>query len=393
MEALFGVTVLDLTREAGAYASKLFADLGAEVIRIEPPEGSPIRKKAPFFQNEVNLETSFQHLYFNTNKKSIVLDITKGQGQAAVKDLICKADILIEDYSPGSLEEYGLDYNQLSTRNPKLVYTSITPFGQSGPYADFLATDLTLLAMGGLMYLGGEPERSPVRAYGEQAYFAASLYGAVGTMIAFYHAEVTGEGQHVDVSMQECVAMAMENAAQFYDLQGTIRKRKGMEQVEAAWGTYPCKDGFIYLLIGGFGERYWDYLQKWLEDEENEHAAEFLNPRWKEHEWRQSDEGKQLFNKIFVPFAGNFTKLEFYEEAQRRNIAICPVNEPKDLFENPQLQYREFFQKLANEENEMIYPGPPYRLSLTPWKLKNSAPRLGEHTEELLIQTYSPHKL
>jgi benzylsuccinate CoA-transferase BbsE subunit len=393
MQALSEVRVLDLTREIGAYTSKLFADLGAEVIRVEPLEGCSSRGKGPFYQDQEQSESSFNYWYNNTNKKGISVDLSLPQGVELVKDLVKQSDILIENFPPGTMEDRGLGYDELSKIKPSLVMTSITPFGQSGSYKDYKATDLIGLAMGGLMYLGGEPDRSPVRAYGDQSYFAASLYAAVGTMIAFYHAEATGEGQFVDVSMQESVAMGLENAAQFYDLQGVIRKRVGGGQQEAGWGMYPCQDGYIYFMIGGLGARYWDSLIDWMEEAGVENAGELREPHWKEVTWRRSAEGKQLFNKLFTPFTRKFTKLELYEEGQKRQIAVCPVNDPKDLFDNPQLKYREFFTPFQHPGGEIVYPGAPYRLSVTPWKLSKPAPQLGEHTDEVLAGVYTKEQI
>jgi benzylsuccinate CoA-transferase BbsE subunit/naphthyl-2-methylsuccinate CoA transferase subunit len=197
---------------------------------------------------------------------------------------------------------------------------------------------------------------------------------------------VTGEGQQVDVSMQEAIAMALENSAQYYDLQGIVRKRVGVEGSQAGYGLYPCKDGYVYIMVAGLGgHKSWEKFVQWLSDENVENWELLNDPKWNELEWRQSDEGKKEFYRIFTQYSMKHTKLEIYEEGQRRQLAVCPVNDPKDVLENPQLKARDFFQTLRHEDLkiDVVYPGPPYRLSVTPWSLRHSAPIKGKHNAEI----------
>jgi benzylsuccinate CoA-transferase BbsE subunit len=390
MTDLFGdLKILDFTNEMGAYCTKLFADLGAEVIKIEPLEGDSLRSMGPFYQDMVSDETSLYHFFMNTNKKSITLDIEKSTGQEIIKKLVQEFDIIVENFPPGYLDSLGIGYTHLKKINPKIIFTSITGFGQDGPYSQYKASDLVGVAMGGLMYLAGYPDTPPVRPYGNQGYYAVSLYGAVGTILAIYNRDINGFGQHVDVSMQESIALALENSAQFYDLEGTIRKRVGAKGSQAGWGLYPCADGEIYLMAAGLsGQRSWKNLVNWLKTNGLQNWEVLTEKKWMDLEFRLSETGKGEFTRIFTEYTFTKTKLELYEEGQKNKIAICPVNDPKDLLENPQLKERKFFVELFHEDlqDDVVYPGAPYRLSETPWSLKVPAPAKGKHTLETLMK-------
>ena len=214
--------VLDLTDEKGVLCTKLMADFGADVIKIEPPGGDPMRRIGPFYHDEPDPEKSLFWFTFNTSKRSITLDITRREGQEILRQLATTADFVVECFAPGYLDSLGLGYSALSEVNPRLIMTSITPFGQTGPYRDYKASDIVGLAMGGLLYLNGEPGRPPVRVRASQAYAQASVQAAGGTMVAHYYREISGEGQHVDVSMQEAVSNTLDTAQQAWDLQRTV---------------------------------------------------------------------------------------------------------------------------------------------------------------------------
>lgn len=380
--------ILDFTNEMGSYCTKLFADLGAEVLKVEPLQGDSVRSLGPFYHENVSGETSLYHFFLNTNKKSMTLDISTDAGQKIIKQLVQEFDIIVENFEPGYLDSLGLGYQQLQEINPNLILTSITGFGQDGPYSQFKASDMVGVAMGGLMYLAGYPDTPPVRPYGNQGYYAASLYGAVGTIFAVYNRDINGFGQHVDVSMQESIALALENSAQFYDLEGKVRKRVGASGTQAGWGLYPCQDGQIFLMAAGLsGHRSWDNLVNWLKANGLRDWEVLKDDKWKETEYRLSEEGKNEFFKLFTEVSMTKTKLELYEQGQRNKLAICPVNDPQDLWENPQLKERQFFVELYHEDlqDTVIYPGAPYRFSETPWELKVPAPAKGKHTNEVLL--------
>lgn len=326
--ALDGIRVVDLSGPMGQYCGKLFADLGADVAFVAPP-GEPADPIA------------FD--YHNATKRPVVFEPA----------LLDDADVLIETDRPGTWP-----YVELSRRNPRLVQISITPFGQTGPYADYAGSDLVCLALGGLLSLTGYADGPPVRIAGDQSYVMGSLYGAVAGMMALLHAEATGEGQHVDVSVQECVATALENAPQFYDLEGVVRGRPSGMQRHAGTGLYPCADGYVYLYVGGLASgRFWTRLVDWLGDER------LAGPEWLDRPYLETDAAKRTFGEVFGAFAATRGKAELYEQAQGRGIPLSPVATMADVAANPQLRSRGFF--VQTPAGEAV--GAPYKLSATPW--------------------------
>jgi benzylsuccinate CoA-transferase BbsE subunit len=259
--------------------------------------------------------------------------------------------------------------------------TSITPFGQTGPYARFAGSDIACLALGGLLSLTGYADGAPMQICGEQSYVMGNTFGAVASMLALLHAERTGEGQHVDVSIQACVATALENAIQFYDLEGVVRGRPNGTQRHAGTGIYACSDGYVYLYVGGIAaNRFWDRMVEWLRALGIDGAQELAGERWAERSYLETDEAKAQFAEIFDSFASARTKAELYEEAQGRGIPLCPVNNVEDLVANDQLNARGFFEQVTGTDGVAhSWPGAPYRLGATPWRLAGHAPTLGEH--------------
>lgn len=385
---VFGnVHVVELAGELGAYTGKLLADLGAEVIRIESMEGDPTRLEKPFFKDTPGIENSLRYQYLNTNKKGLVLDIASPEGKEVFLKLIKTADLLIEGFPPGQLESLGLGYEILSVINPKLVHTAITPYGQYGPYKDYPYSDLTCLAMGGMLYLAGSDDEKPALVPDKQSFFQADLYAAYASMVALIYADMTAEGQYIDVSLQESVATAQENAIQTYDLEGRIRRGLGL--VEAGIGTYECQDGFIYVVAAmGSNVHIWYPLVDWM-IEENIPGAEILRgEEWGTPEHRKKVESLAIFKSIFEQFSMKYTKQDLYQESQKRKAVIYPVNTAKDVLENPQLVYRNYFKERYSEsvKGTITYPGCPYELEKIPWELRNGAPAFGQDTAEVLKQ-------
>lgn len=387
--ALAGLRVLDLSGASGQYAGKLFADLGAEVLLVEPPGGSPVRRDEPFLDREPGVERSLAFSYFNTGKRGVVIDLDHPEGQQVLRALAARADLLIESERPGVQAARGLGFAALAATAPRLVVTSITPFGQTGPYAHYESEDIVALALGGMLSLGGYPDTPPIAAYGNQAQLAASLFAAVASMMALWAVEgdPAARGQHIDVSMQECVAMGLENAVQFVDLEGTVRRREGGQQRQAGTGVFDCADGQVYLMAGGIANnRFWGTSTQWLLDEGVSAAEAFKAPQWSDANYLLSEEAKRLFAEVFMPFAKTRTKAQLYRATQSRRIPLCPVATPADLPANAQLQHRGYFTETLHVASGRILlaPGAPYRLSQTPWRIQRPSPRLGEHTSEVL---------
>ena len=319
--SLYGLKVLDFTGELGPYAAKLFAGLGADVIHLESPTGDPLRHLGPFYQNKPGPDSSLQFLYYNAGKRGMALDITRDAGKDVFLKLCADADILFESFSPGYLNDLGLSYDCLSAVNPKLVQTSITPFGSSGPYKNFPGSDLTTSAMGGFLYLAGADNDKPVRACDDQAFRMAEAYAAVGSSIALLFAQNTGIGQFVDVCCLEAVGMALENAAQFWDLEGVLRRGRGTEAASAT--VHPCKDGYIALVaIVGANKAMWKPFLKWMQDDGVEEWEVFDDDKWIRPDYRKSKEGYETFCRIFERYTAQHDKLTLYERGQANRVAI-----------------------------------------------------------------------
>jgi crotonobetainyl-CoA:carnitine CoA-transferase CaiB-like acyl-CoA transferase len=399
--ALGDIRVLDLADGKGLYCTKLLADLGADVIKIEKPGGDPARFIGPFYHDEPDPQKSLYWYQFNCNKRSITLNLETADGRGVLKKLIEKADVMVETFPPGHLDGMGLGYPVLRGINPSLILASITAFGQTGPYRDFKASDIVGQAMGGVMYLAGLPDDPPNRLYGSQAYYMASVQAACGILTALYVTEMTGEGQHVDVSMQEAVAIAQESAMQTYDLRGEIRRRTGVSGLAPAhpgMGTFECKDGYvnIFMMTG-----LWSLLLDWMESEgmagelreKHQEVIEKLNDlffifgvvmdreayaRFLKDEYAPVDEHLRAFLK-------SHTKQELYDGAQQRRLQLSMVSTIEDLLENPQLEALSYFVQVEHPElgATLKYPGAPYHLSETPWRIQMRAPLIGEHNLEI----------
>lgn len=385
--ALEGMRVLDLSGAMGNYCGKLFADMGADVILVEPPGGSELRREPPFIDDVAGTERSLNFLYQNTSKRGICLSLETLSGRNILRKLAATSDLVVESFPPGWLASRGLGYDDLARTRPQIVVTSITPFGQTGPYAQLAATDLVGLAMGGLLHLGGYRDAAPTQAHGEQAYKCAAMYGAVAALLAVTEAELTGEGQHVDVAMQECVTLALENAAQTYDLEGVVRQRPLADQRFAGYGLFACKDGYIYLGSRGIGNSpAWSRSLQWFKDKGMEGVDRLYGPEWSDLDYLKGEEAREVFGELFMNWSRQHTKEWLYSEGQKRLIPLAPVSTPADLLENPQLRARGHFvlftHPLVRRAAEM--PGAPYVMSGTPWKIRRPAPALGEHTAEIL---------
>ena len=385
--ALAGLKVLDLSQRYAHYCGKLFADMGADVILVEKPgSGSALRAEAPFIADRHDPEFSIPFFYFNTSKRGITLDLEQDEGRELFRTLARDCDLVIEDGVPGALDALGLSYPSLAAIRPEIVVTSITPFGQTGPYARYAADDLTLLAMGGFLHMMGYPDAAPTQAYGNQAYAMGNMFGAVGSMMAVLGAQTSGEGQHVDIAIQECVAMALENAAQFYDLEKRVRTRFAGSQRLAGTGIFECADGSVYIFAGGMAAiRFWGNLVQWMKDEQVPSYEALDGPEWSDMGFLNSERAKDRFAQMFSVVAAGKSKEALYREAQRRRVPLCPVSTVADVAQNRQLAYRGFFTRVphAGTERELVMPGAPYQMSATPSTVMRPAPRVGQHNREV----------
>lgn len=239
--ALEGIRVLDLANESAVFASRILADLGADVVRVEPPDGGSVRSLRPFLEDTPGVERAFYHLYHNANKRSVTLDVAQPEGAGLLRRLASAADVLIETETPGRMSALGLGYADLRALNPRLIYVSVTPFGQDNVWADRGATDLIAGAAGGLVYVTGQPEDPPVHGGIDPAYKMASLAAAAGVMFALTGRDLdpAGDGGHIDISLQEAVMMSTLQTANIniYTQEGRVPGRPGIS------GAYECADG------------------------------------------------------------------------------------------------------------------------------------------------------
>jgi benzylsuccinate CoA-transferase BbsE subunit len=381
--SLQGVRVVEIAGRFGAYAGKLLADLGAEVILVEPPGGAAGRAALPLDERP-GAEASLHFSYFNSGKQSVVIDLESQTGRAEFLRLAETAQLVIESMRPGALDARGLGYAALARVAPGLVLCSITPFGATGPYSAYEHEDIVLLALGGLLSLAGFPGSAPTQAYGDQAVLAADQFAAVGAMAALLHAEATGQGQRLDVSAQQCVVMGLENAVQYADLEGTVRKRGGSGRYAGA-GIFACQDGEVFVMAAGVGSpRFWKNSVAWLRAEGVD-VREIEDDRWYEVAFLATDYAKQTFVRLFTPYAASKTLKYLYHEGQRHGVPIAPMALPADLLANDQLNHRGVFVPLhvPGVHGSASMPGAPYLMSATPVRT-GTPPRLGEHTVALL---------
>ena len=376
--ALSGYRILDLCDAPGVLCTKILADLGADVIKVEPPAGNATRYRGPFYQEQTDPEKSLFFWYFHANKRSVTLDLATPTGQALLHRLLATADALVETFPPGYLDGLGLSFRHLRALYPRLVMTSITGFGSTGPYSHYQAPDIVGLAMGGLAYLCGEPDGPPAPPGGLQGYHLAALNGAVGTLIALWHREATGQGQHVDVSMQAAVANTLETTHQTYDFNREIRTRCGHRREGAAY-ILPCQDGYVALLCAG--QLGWRRLIAWLTAEGA--VGALADERLADDVYRFEHDAE--VHTALQAFFVTKTKQQAYTEAQHYRVPLAPVQTARDLVESPQLRARQFFVDIEHPElgTALSYPGAPYALSVTPWQLRRLPPRLGEHNAEI----------
>ena len=358
--------VLDLTDERGLLCGKTLADLGADVIQIEPPGGSNARNLGPFYHNQVHPEKSLFWWGYTANKRSITLNITTADGRDLLKRLVREAHFLIESFDPGHMAELGLGYEALEAINPGLVMVSITPFGQTGPYAHYEATDIVGMAMGGFMYLTGDSDRPPVRISFPQFYLHGGAAGALGAMLAHTHRALHGEGQHVDVSCQQAVAKTLAHAPQFWDLERLVLQRMGVYRASTGGSrvrvNWPCKDGYInYMPQGGTpgGSRSTRALLGWVE-EEGIDVEEIKQVEWERLSYAYVP--PEVMTKMSVcleSFFGARTKAELVKESEKRRIILFPLNNYREIFEHPHLEARGYFTELPHPElgASITYPG------------------------------------
>jgi len=377
--ALEGRRVLELADEKGMYCGKLLADLGADVLKIEAPGGDATRWIPPFHGGEPHPDRGFLFLYMNGNKRSLELDLSRAADRRHFQQLAAAADIVVETLAPGHLDRLGLGYEAVRAVNPRIVFTSISGFGQTGPRSGFAASDLVSSAMGGPMYCIGAEEDPPVRLAGSQANVFGASCAAAASLIALYHAGRSGRGQHVDISLQETsVAVSQVSGVGKWLEDGIVPRRAGTTLVASVpSGAYPCADGAVYLMVNR--PAHWVELAKWIH--ESTGNREVLDPMFEGPSSLRLPY-RELLDLFIREFTSPHSVEALYREGQRRHLAVTPINTAADIARDRHLATRDYFVEIEHPEvGRLRLPGPPYRLSETPWRLARPAPRVGEHGE------------
>ena len=374
--------VLDLSGPEAVFCGKLLADYGADVVRIEPPEGHESRSRAPFAGDEPGPERSLYFLFYNTNKKSITLDLEREEGRELFRRLAGQSDVVLESHPVGYMDSIGLGYDALREINPGIVLASVTPFGQTGPWKDYKSSDLIALAASGFMQITGEPDGPPMRQGNEQSHFPGAQFAAAAVLAALYHRDFgDGEGQHVDVSLQEALITYYTDAhpALAWEMLGQNVTRVGATStLVIPLGAYPSADGWISA--GIITPREWDTLAEWIYEVTG-------NEEVKNEAYRGGNQDRAPFNDIItalvIDFTTRYTSEFLFHEGQRRNLVFIPVNTVSDLLADPQLDASNFWFGLEHPETGALqYPlGVFDSEEVSPGT--KPAPRLGQDNEAI----------
>jgi len=371
--ALAGVRVLDLSEGiAGPYATKWLAGMGADVIKVEPPTGDASRGFGPWPNDDPDDETSGHYLYLNTNKRGITLNVETSDGREILRELAAKAEIIVESYTPGFLDQLGLGYDVLRADHADLVLVSITPYGQTGPYADLPWTEMTVYAMSGHMGLTGDPHRAPLKNGGSQVSYQAGLNAVTATLMAYYGALVRGEGTHVDLSMEESFASMLELYGPQANQRGIEGDRRG-NFLNAFFGIYPCADGHAGLCIL---PRNYDRMAAAVGIPELEGVA-YADPSARL-------ENEDFLQALMYGWFADKTRKAIFELGIASQFPTGYVATIEDLMESEHLNGRGFFVEEDHPQaGALKYPGRLWDSDEQRW-LSGRAPRLGEHNVEVL---------
>ncbi len=381
--------VLDLTDESGFLAGKILADLGADVVKIEPPGGDGARRVGPFAGDQLGPDRSLYWLSYNTGKRGITLNLHTPAGQDLFRRLAARADFVFETYPPGALEALGVGYPQLRALSPRLVWTAITPFGQSGPYRDYKGSDLVVMAMSGMMSLMGEPGHPPLRVSLPQSPMWAGMYAAAGALVAHHYRQASGLGQLVDISLQAALLWALANAPAFWATNRTVPRRAGQQVTGRSLtgatmrAIYPCKDGYLNFIIygGDAGRRSNESLVAWMA-EEGLAPDGLLHKDWARFNIAESTQAE--IDELERPTAELFrryTKAEFLDQAFRRDMLGYPVSDARDILADEHLAARGLWHTVEFPAlgSSFKFPGSFARFSAAPVGACRPAPRVGEH--------------
>ncbi|MBV8086656.1 MAG: CoA transferase [Chloroflexi bacterium] len=373
---LGGFSALDLTDLKGQFAGKVLADLGADVIKVEPPDGDPVRRLGPFKDDLPALETSLRFAALNGGKRSVTLNVATVDGQHLLRQLAERVDVVLESFAPGYLDGLGLGPDELRGRNPALIVTSLTGFGQDGPRAGYLAPDIVGLAVGGLMSISGDPSLPPLKAPETQSYYYACVFAAYGVVLALLGRQKTKRGQTIDLSIQESIA-TQEHMIREAAFDGVAIVRNGSQHKHTApANVFPCSDGHVYLFI--LSARDWErFLSLWPDHPGELDAVELKPP---------SNRRKHIdvVNPLVEQFTRRYRKAELTRLLQEAGVPCLPVNSPRDFLAEPQLAERQFFQPVSSSALGS-YLAASFPVTFDGHRLPSAAPppARGEHNPDV----------
>ncbi|MFC1904230.1 CaiB/BaiF CoA transferase family protein [Chloroflexota bacterium] len=383
--------VLDLTDEKGFLCGRILADLGADVIKIESPVQDGGRRIGPFYHNNPHPEKSLYWFVYNANKRGITLNIETGDGIDIFKQMVKKADIVLESFPLGYMDSLGLDYANLSRINPRIIVTSITPFGQKGPYSTYKASELVTEAIGGIVYSTGDTDRSPVSISFPQAYLVGGSQAAAASLLAYWHCRASGEGQQVDVSMQESLNVVASISLPHWPVRKHIISRHGQRRGGTAAHAdprilWPCKDGYVCFELMGTptGLKTCQKLAQWMIGEGEAGILEDVN--WDKFDrTKVTQEIQDSYEEPVFKFFLKRTKAKLYKEAQERGMLLYPVRSMGDIVADDQLRARDFFVDIEHPElgTSITYPKGFLRTSAGDGGIRRRAPLKGEHNMEI----------
>ncbi|MDA0988752.1 MAG: CoA transferase [Chloroflexi bacterium] len=389
---LDGLRVLELADEKGQWCGKLMADLGADVIKIEPPGGESTRTVGPFLDDLPHRERSLSFWHYNTSKRGITLNLQTGDGRSVFRRLASTADVILETLPPGDLPSKGLGYEELKEENPRLIMCSLTPFGQTGPWRDYLTSEMLHLAVGGQMGCCGYeeedvPNAPPIAGGGGQAWHMGSHYAYIAIMAALVYRTITGKGQYIDASVHEACALTTEPAVPIYIYRGEVVLRQTGRHAFPTIRSktqFRCKDGKLVNLSLGFGiaPRELRVLAEWMD-------SHGLTDDLMEEKYRDPaviQENTLHIFEVITKFIGSLTQEETYHGAQERGVNWGAIRTPDDLLDDDHLHDRDFWVKVNHPElgRTFTYPGPAGIWNESPWQISRRAPLIGEHNEEVL---------
>ncbi len=380
--ALDGISVVECGEGISAsFAARLMADLGAGVVKVEPPGGDRTRTRGPFPGDRPDPEKSGLFVYLNTNKRSLTVDLEKPEGRALLLSLLHGADVLIHNVHPSERDALGLCSREIAAVHPSLVITTVSPFGDSGPYRDWRACSLNLVHGGGWAYLtplsSTEPGMAPLKTYGQQAHFLAAAHAFYATLAALWHRNRTGEGEIIDVSEQECVAAILEMHLMRYTYAGREVSRLDVYRTGVS-GIVNCSDGEVYILAHEEAE--WDRLLEVIG-----HPSWAADERFKNSPSRAANHAALL--ELLEQCTRRRSVDEFFSACREQNVICAPINTMKRACADSHFLARECFVTLDQPGiGRLTIPGPPTRYSAAVKAQPRPAPALGQHTEEILKQ-------